>query len=75
MFGDGLVLLADFNAPNLAHCLDHALTGPPSGTMSAALNVINRKSLAHCWSAKRVGGFYWLQITALENENQVCECR
>ena len=46
---DALTLLADLNAPNLEVCLGHALQCPPSGVLSAALNIIERKSLANRW--------------------------
>lgn len=44
---DALTLLADLNAPNLEVCLGRALKWPPSGVLSAAFDIIERKSLAN----------------------------
>lgn len=46
---DALTLLADLNAPNLEVCLGQALKWPPSGVLSAALGIIERKSLSNRW--------------------------
>ncbi|WP_419194114.1 DUF6896 domain-containing protein [Novipirellula herctigrandis] len=49
---DALTLLADLNAPNLEACLGHALKWPPSGVLSAAIDIVERKSLSNRWSTQ-----------------------